>query len=130
MKVLTRRLTFRGHSNPTTWIYRITTNHALNRLRSRRPQVDIDEIPLSLHPQMAGAEGQVISRQILSNLLQELDDRSQAIFFLHFVDGLNQGEVAGIQKISRRAVVKRLTKVRAALNDILGSRAIMEKSNV
>jgi RNA polymerase sigma-70 factor (ECF subfamily) len=121
VKVLTRRLTFRGNSNPTTWIYRITTNHALNRLRSRRRQTDIDDIPLSLHPRTAGPEGQIISREILSILLDPLDDRSRAILFLHFFEGLDQGEVAGVLEISRRAVVKRLTRIRAALDDVLGN---------
>lgn len=114
--VLTHRLAFRGDSDPTTWVYRITTNHVLNRLRSRRPQSDVDSLPLTLHPWTTGAENQVLARRVLSHLLDRLDERGRAILFLHFVDGLDQAEVAEVLKITRRAVVKRLTKVRAALD--------------
>ncbi len=119
MKVLTRRITFRGDSDPTTWIYRIATNHALNQLRARRPTSDIEDIPVRLHPRVSSSEGQTVSRQVLSRLLDRLDDRSRAILFLHFIDGLDQGEVAEVLGISRRAVVKRLTKVRVSLDTVM-----------
>ena len=119
VKVLTGRFKFRGDSDPTTWIYRITTNHVLNRLRARRPTIDLEALPLKLHPRVAGPEGKVISRQLVQGILDGLDERGRAILFLHYVDGLDQGEVARVLGVSRRAVVKRLSVIRRRMEPIL-----------
>ncbi len=123
IKVLKNRLKFRGDSDPTTWIYRITTNHVLNVIRSskrrRETSMEANDEAISLHLNAQGLEGAMISRQTLNTLLASLDYRSQAIVFLHFIEGLEQGSVASVMGISRRAVVKRLKKVRALLEKIL-----------
>ena len=127
LKVLTHREKFRGDADPTTWIYRITTNHALNLIRSRRAQTTLDSLPLSLHPNTCGLENQVLNRYILFTILKHLDHRSQAILFLHFVEGLHQEEVANVLGISRRAVVKRLTRIRTDLESILKNKSLEEQ---
>lgn len=115
VKVLSKRLTFKGDSDPTTWIYRITTNHALNQLRARRHTISVEDLPVSLHPRWSGPEARMITRDVLQKVIDRLDDRGRAVLFLHYLDGLDQDEVASTLGISRRAVVKRLTRVRSAL---------------
>jgi RNA polymerase sigma-70 factor, ECF subfamily len=119
IKVLSARETFRGDSDPTTWIYRIATNHAINQLRRVRPVVHLDALPIEMHPHAATLEGATISRQMLQRLLTPLDDRDRSILFLHFFEGLDQGEVAEVLHISRRAVVKRLTKLHIQVQHFL-----------
>jgi RNA polymerase sigma-70 factor (ECF subfamily) len=122
-KVLTGRLAFRGESDPTTWIYRITTNHVLNKLRARRPATPLDTLPVSISPRVTGHEGRILSRHVLGLLMERLDDRSRAIVVYHFADGLDQVEVARLLGISRRAVVKRLTRIRRLVREITGAEA-------
>ena len=48
LKILRKRDSFRGDSDPMGWIYRITMNEAreLHRRRKRRPAVSLDQLPI------------------------------------------------------------------------------------
>ena len=40
LKVVEKQSTFRAEAQPTTWLYQMTTNHCLNRLRDRRRRAE------------------------------------------------------------------------------------------
>lgn len=56
---------------------------------------------------------------IISAVLSKMPTNLQQTFLLHKVDGLNRAEVARRQNISPTAVVKRLAKVAAEIDDAL-----------
>jgi RNA polymerase sigma-70 factor (ECF subfamily) len=93
------------------WIYRIATNYCLNVLRDERrrpkPVSDIPERP-GTHP-----EETLINRNLVEKLLGRMRPKLQAVAWLHYVDGLDQGEVARVLGISRRTVVSRLGEFNA-----------------
>ena len=124
--------TFEGRSKLSTWLYRITTNAALMRLRKRRQ----DTVPLD-EPQEMG-EGDLLprqlgdwsvepSRQALSGeLLQVLEEAIQSLpatlrvaFVLRDIQGLSTQEAAEALGISESAVKVRLHRARLQLRERL-----------
>ena len=65
--------------------------------------------PAGATPQLKYTRDQA---DLLARLADRLDRRSLEILSLHCQDGLSQAEVAGLLKVSRRTVGKRLAKAR------------------
>jgi len=94
---------------PTAWLYRITTNLCLNRLRDQRRRGEIlaTNVPADeLVP--AVGETRALVAQILSRIPEDLQD--VALYF--FVDELTYDEIAPLVGISRRTVSNRLAAFR------------------
>lgn len=115
LKVLEVGDKFRGESSPWTWLYRITTNHCLNLIRSRKAWHKVEDnltrqqLALSLE---AGASqaSVLIDRQSFVKLLQGEDEMTQKILLAYFMDELTQEEIGTLLHISRKTVYKRLKK--------------------
>lgn len=102
--------TGRGH---LPWLYTIATNVCIKLIRTRRRK---GAEPLGEREPPAAAPDLVEAlhtRTLLDRLAGEVDDRTLAILVAHYVDGIDQGQIAEQYGISRRAVVKRLTALRA-----------------
>src|SRR5215475_12227092 len=54
---------FRGEASPTTWLYRITTNLCLNRLRDRKQHLPLELFAQVLPAAAATPEGAASARQ-------------------------------------------------------------------
>ena len=114
--ILTRQSQFRGESDLGTWIYRITTNRCLNRLRGDRRREARDQQgeawaglpPANPYQHYALKEG-------LGQLLTRLDSLGQEILIYRYLDGMTQVEIAAATGKSRRTVGKRLSKIDALL---------------
>jgi RNA polymerase sigma-70 factor (ECF subfamily) len=90
------------------WVYRIATNYCLNEIRNRklRPVVQVD-IPERCSGDL---EATLADRDAVARIVQRSPERLRAPAWLHFVDGIEQGEVGRILGISRRSVVNRLAE--------------------
>ena len=98
-----------------TWVYRVTTNVALNQIRSRK----LREPLLTVVPdEPATGVDQVESRQLLSKWLGHLDDREIEVATLLFVDGLTQQEVADMLGLSRKTIVREVEALRHKLETL------------
>ena len=105
---------FRYGESHLPWIYRIATNVCLKMIHKRRRKLKIAADPAARRePVSRDPVSQVHAREVLESLTGELDDRGREIFVAHYLAGMDQGQVAQSLGISRRAVVKRLTKLRA-----------------
>ncbi|HVP57732.1 MAG TPA: sigma-70 family RNA polymerase sigma factor [bacterium] len=118
---------FKGESKFSTWLYRITVNLALMKLRKRRPEsvsldapVSTDEGEVQRDFQDAGPDplAKLESKEssaILDAAIAELPPGYRAVFILRHVEGLSTGETARILKVSVAAVKSRLHRTRIEL---------------
>lgn len=136
---VTRRIsTFEGGSALWTWMYRITTNAALNKRRGKRYQVEVsldDDLPAwkadghrdgdraflladwSQRPDEAllSKEG----RELIEAALARLPDDYRAVLVLRDVEGLSNEEAAEVVGGSVSSVKSRLHRARMALREHL-----------
>lgn len=105
--------TFRGDADIMTWVYRVTTNHCLNRLRSRRTRRRLLEQVVRARAEQGPRQGPDLVE--LGDLIRHLATRTSASnlqAFLHYhYDEMSQQEIASLLGISERAVRKRIAKV-------------------
>ncbi len=127
---------FRGEANLSTWIYRIATNVATDRLRSRsfkeartstsisqdgRPIEDFD---LSTGEKKPPIEKQVMRGEMSScvhDFIGSLPENYRAVVTLSDVEELNNQEIAEILGLSLETVKIRLHRGRAKLKSVLES---------
>jgi len=94
---------------PTSWLYRVTTNLCLNRLRDQRRQKA--RLAEAFDPDLnvsANGDSRVIVTDMLSRIPEELQDI--AIYF--FLDELTYDEIAPLMGLSRRTISNRLASFR------------------
>ena len=114
-RMLTHGAGFRGEARPMTWVYRVTTNVALNQIRSRK----LREPLLTVVPmEPSTSVDQVESRQLLSRWLGHLNERELEVATLLFIDGLTQQEVADVLGLSRKTIVREVEELRQKLEAI------------
>ncbi len=92
-------------SDAMAWIFRIATNVCLNQIRDRRRRDTLQPDP---PPPDRSAEDAVIDRNLAAQLAEHLPPKIAAPAWLHYVDGIEQGEVARILGVTRRTVTNRL----------------------
>lgn len=119
---------FRGESSPVTWLYRITTNLCLDRLRQRarrRPVELTEELEhaLAFDQRSPTAESRVASREQLADLLRRSDQQTLQIFVHAFMDEMSQEEIAAAIGVSRKTVWTKLDRLRKRLRAGLKERA-------
>ncbi len=95
-----------GGAKPSTWLYRVTANLAIDRLRKSGRQVGMDE---NFEPEddRPGAEAQMIEadrRSALDAGLASLPERQRQAVVLRHIEGLANPEIAEILEISVEAV--------------------------
>lgn len=113
-RMLTHGQQFRGEARPMTWVYRVTTNLALNQVRSRK----VREPMLSVVSEEPGSESDVETRELLAKWLQHLDEREVEVATLLFIDGLTQQEVADVLGLSRKTIVREVEELRQKLEQL------------
>jgi len=91
------------------WIYRIATNYCLNELRDRKRRPDLFEV-LPEPAAAAGVEALLADRDLAARLIARSPEKTRMAAWLHYVDGLDQGEVGDVLGVSRRTVVNRLAE--------------------
>jgi RNA polymerase sigma-70 factor (ECF subfamily) len=119
-KLLENGSGFRREAQPMTYIYRVTTNVALNVLRSRK--VRERDASWAGGDGLCEQEGADEARELLLRLLGQLDERAQQIATYHFLDDLTQEEIASIIGLSRKTVGKELARIREMARALAGER--------
>jgi RNA polymerase sigma-70 factor, ECF subfamily len=129
---------FEGHAALTSWMYRVTTNVALNKRRGKRRELEVsleEHLPTySEDGHRAGDRSYVLAdwsstpeqahlsaeaRKILENAIDGLPDHYRAVLILRDVEGLSNEEVAAIVDDSLGSVKSRLHRARMVLREQL-----------
>lgn len=113
---------FRGDASFGTWMYRLATNVALNRLRrrGRRPDVEAEaELPTSVRAPDDG----ILTRRALSGALDRLAPGYRQVLVLHDVEGWTHQEIAEELNVTAGTSKSQLHKARARMRDLLSTSA-------
>jgi RNA polymerase sigma-70 factor (ECF subfamily) len=122
---------FKGRSKFSTWLYRITVNLALMKLRRKKldsvsldEPVSTDEGVIQRDIEDSGLDPlekliETESQDVLGKAIAELPPAYRAVFVLRHVEGLSTEETARILKVSVPAVKSRLHRTRIVLREKL-----------
>jgi len=120
VKVIERIDGFRAEASPTTWLYRMTTNHCINRRRDSGRRAEL----WRAHAGALWAQPVVAVDQETVAFLRQfwatLDDELVETGVYYFIDGVTQAEIARIVGCSERTVGNRLRRLRSAANAAAG----------
>jgi RNA polymerase sigma-70 factor (ECF subfamily) len=118
---------FKGESSLSTWIYRIATNTALDRLRatSRKSSNPISESELEAMDQnvwtdekKSGSEDEIVRNEMnecIREFIERLPSDYKTVMLLSKLDGMKNSEIAEILDISIETVKIRLHRGRTRL---------------
>jgi RNA polymerase sigma-70 factor, ECF subfamily len=122
VRVIAAMAEFRGQSQPSTWLYRITTNLCLNRIRDSRRRRDrlAEAAEHSRESYGQGASSPPEARSALAAVLRKVSEELAQVAVYYFVDDMDQAEIAAILGVSRRTIGYRLDRFRAQAQRILG----------
>lgn len=103
---------FRGDSQVSTWIYRVSLNTILAKVRSEKNKIETESLSVSeITFSKAIADDDT---ELLNMVLQYLKDVDKAIVIL-FLEGYKNKEIAQILNITATNVSTRLNRVKAEL---------------
>ena len=117
---------FRGDAQFTTWLYRVASNAAISKHRSRRRrrvyEVGAEDELLSAMPAAGSVEGTAEVRrdvQELEGAIRALPDHYRSAVVLRDVYGLSIEEIAKELKITETAAKVRVHRARKKLKETL-----------
>lgn len=127
---------FRGDANLSTWIYKIATNHCINRKKylTRRKHYDkrsLGELTDKDQPSGGGAIASTVPRpdelaeghqmeRIIQDAISSLDDEYKIVLVLRDVQNLSYEEIEQIIGVPSGTVKSRLHRARMALKEKIG----------
>ena len=104
--------TFRGESEISTWIYRVSLNTIFTKIRKEKKSVIVEPIDLHhLYISNAKADDNI---ELLFIIIQSLKDIDKAIVVLH-LEGYQNKEIAEILNISPTNVGTRFNRIKSQL---------------
>lgn len=111
-----------GGASVRTWLYRVTANLCIDRLRKTRPDAMPEGFDVADTTPDAEANLQAKARMMaLEEALMQLPDRQRQAVVLRHIDGLGNTEIAQIMDIGPRAVESLTARGKRALTTLLGS---------
>lgn len=124
---------FQGASKPSTWLYRVTFNAALMRLRTRRRKGadSLDALAAgvaeaAIHRAFADSDGTVDAEQLMESrerhsavqeALLTLKPKDQRLMRLRYSEDMSTEDVAVVMGMTASAVKTRLHRARQVLKD-------------
>ncbi|SMD13740.1 sigma-70 family RNA polymerase sigma factor [Rhizobium sp. RU36D] len=116
--------TWETRAKVSTWLYRVTANLCLDRLRARRHSVPIDGVSGEIgatDPTIIARLQQEARLNALRRALAELPERQALAVSLRFLEGLGNPEIAAIMGIGVEAVESLTARGKRALSSALSS---------
>jgi RNA polymerase sigma-70 factor (ECF subfamily) len=133
---------FKGESSLSTWIYRIATNFALMRLRSRKKEsATFDIADEQINQNMLESFNQTVGdnplravmndelKQAMEKAIRQLSPKFKTVFVLKDIDGYSLKEISEMLEMSLPAVKSNLHRARLVLRNQLAHYVGSEKVN-
>ena len=109
-----KRHTLRDESVFRTWITRILIRECVNIQRRQKRSVPVDVLP------EAESEPEDERIAVLRDALAQLPQRQRTMTVLHYMEGYDVREVAGIMGTTKSAVCAGLSRARTRLRALMG----------
>jgi RNA polymerase sigma-70 factor, ECF subfamily len=114
----------------STWLYRLTVNHCLNRRRRRSwPWLSLDRVPAAAAA-APSPEHELSETQAIRSALQRLSDKLRATVVLRFYADLSYAEIAEVLDVPIGTVKSRLAEALKRLGHELGPAGASEASGL
>ncbi len=137
LSVIKNIKTFEGRSRLSTWIYRIATNAALMKLRSRKrvfetldDTIDLSRDYESVNKKLSQSPFEIVqNKEIAEKIMSHLEDLTpnhRSVFILRDIENFSTQEVADMLKMSVPAVKTNLMRARIALRDKLADELLAQ----
>ena len=113
-----------GEARISTWLYRVTSNLCIDRLRRRRPGPAMPEMPEMADP-APGALAALMAADraaALEAALAHLPERQRQAVVLRHIEGLGNAEIAEVMDSGIEAVESLIARGRRALAAMLAPR--------
>jgi RNA polymerase sigma-70 factor (ECF subfamily) len=94
----------------STWLYRITVNHCLNRRRARRPLVHLPPAQFESIASPIDLEGEISENLQLQRALEHLSEKLRVVVVLRYFLDLSYAEMAEVLEIPLGTVQSRLNQ--------------------
>ena len=114
---------FRGDSRFSTWLYRLTTNAAIDCLRREKRHRDADdldgvELPDGGETPQEAAE-RTETQTAVRSALSALSDEHRQVLLLRYMQELDYAEIAAALEISEGTVKSRISRAKMRLRELL-----------
>lgn len=117
VRVINNYKDFRQEASASTWLYRITTNICLNKIRDRSRQRGL----LETKGRASDPTAPTIDKKIeIKRVLEKLPSELSQVAIYYYLDELEQQEIAQITGIPRRTISHRLESFRKKAKKLLG----------
>ncbi|SLN13600.1 ECF RNA polymerase sigma factor SigE [Roseivivax jejudonensis] len=112
-----------GEAKVTTWLFRVTANLCIDRMRRRR-STPLDAVPEPEDgaPSAEARLTEAARAEALQQALAQLPERQRQAVVLRHIEGLGNPEIARIMDIGPRAVESLTARGKRALEAILSGR--------
>lgn len=120
LKAWEHRDKFRGDSEASTWLYRISYNCAVDYLRKNKNK----DVPLDPENAAPSQEEQLAGQEIVQLLLHSLDFEHRAVVILFYFEDQGVKEIAESLSIPEGTVKSRLNHARQKMNDFLTKKGV------
>jgi RNA polymerase sigma-70 factor (ECF subfamily) len=106
----------------STWLYRLTANHLIDRSRRLKKERGRTEMPAQVEDTSPGAQDGIETDEraaLVRKALGEIDERYREVMYLVYVEGLKVDETAKALGVPEGTVKTRLMRGRDALKKVL-----------
>jgi RNA polymerase sigma-70 factor (ECF subfamily) len=122
LKVYRNLHQFRPDHAFSTWLYKLTANHVVDRSRRMKKERGRAEMPEQIADKAPGAESALETDErhaLVREALDHVDGRYREVMHLVYVEGLKVDETARILGVPEGTVKTRLMRGREALRKVL-----------
>jgi len=101
-----------------SWLYRVSTNLCLDRLRRQREALHTplaDDLPCA---DSGDGESRLLDRDSVRRLLAAVGRRTREVAVYLYIDGMTQEEVARVSGMTDRSVRNHIARLRAAAAEL------------